>query len=204
MSDVNVGLFDYPVLMTADILLFQGELIPVGKDQKQHVEITRDIAKKFNDTYEEIFKLPEALIDEKIQLVPGIDGQKMSKSYNNTIDIFAQKDILHKRIMSIKTDCKKPDEPKNPEECIIFKIYQSIAGDEEINDLRSKYLSGTIDYKSAKELLFEVILTKFSEARENFEQIDKGEIDNILAKGEECAQKVADETSYKIKKTLLI
>lgn len=204
LSDVNVGLFDYPVLMTADILLFQGELIPVGKDQKQHVEITRDIAKKFNDTYEEIFKLPEALIDEKIQLVPGIDGQKMSKSYNNTIDIFAQKDILHKRIMSIKTDCKKPDEPKNPEECIIFKIYQSIASDEEINDLRSKYLSGTIDYKSAKELLFETILKVFSKARENFERIDKGEIDNILTKGEECAQKVADETFYKIKKALLI
>ena len=206
LSDVNVGLFDYPVLMTADILLFQGELIPLGKDNKQHVEITRDIAKKFNDTFGDIFVLPEALIDEKIQLIPGIDGQKMSKSYNNTIDIFAQEDILHKKIMSIKTDCKKPNEPKNPEECIIFNIYKSIASNEEINELKKRYLFGEIDYKSAKELLFETILKVFSEAREKFEQIknDKAFIENIFTQGEKKAQEIADETIVKIKKALLI
>ena len=171
LSDVNVGLFDYPVLMAADILIYQSDLIPVGKDQKQHIEITRDIAKNFNNTFGKIFKLPDCLINEKVKIIPGIDGRKMSKSYKNTIDIFAEESKLKKTIMSIITDTKTPEEPKNPDECNIFNIYKSIANDTDIEFLRKKYINGGIGYKEVKDMLFELIISTFKKEREEYNKI---------------------------------
>ena len=206
LSDVNVGLFDYPILMAADILLMQTERVPVGKDQKQHIEIARDVAKAFNNTFGEVFVLPEEMIDNNISLIPGTDGQKMSKSYHNTIDVFASDEQLYKSVMSIKTDSKRPEEPKNPEECIIFNIYKSIAEERDVNALKNKYLSGGMGYKDSKELLYETIKQKFKSARERFNEIkdDLSMLDTVLQRGEEKAQVVADSTLQEVRKFLPI
>ena len=206
LSDVNVGLFDYPVLMASDILIYQSDLVPVGKDQKQHIEITRDIAKSFNNTFGEVFKLPDCLINEKVKIVPGIDGRKMSKSYKNTIDIFAEENILRKTIMSITTDSKTPNEPKNPDECNVFNIYKSIANDSDIEYLKKRYINGGLGYKEVKDMLFELIINTFKKEREEYNKI-KNEIEyikDIFIIGEEKAQKIADETMKKVKNLLLI
>ena len=205
LSDVNVGLFDYPVLMASDILIYQSDLVPVGKDQKQHIEITRDIAKSFNNTFGEVFKLPDCLINEKVKIVPGIDGRKMSKSYKNTIDIFAEENILRKTIMSITTDSKTPNEPKNPEECNVFNIFKSIANDDDIEYLKKRYINGGIGYKEVKDMLFELILSTFKKEREEYNKIknEKGHIKDIFIIGEEKAQEIADETMKKVKDLLL-
>ena len=206
LSDVNAGLFDYPVLMAADILIYQSDLVAVGKDQKQHIEITRDIANSFNNTFGKIFKLPDCLINEKVKIVPGIDGRKMSKSYKNTIDIFAEENILRKTIMSITTDSKTPEEPKNPDECNIFNIYKSIANDSDIEYLKKRYINGGLGYKEAKDMLFELIITTFKKERDEYNKI-KNEIEYIkdmFIIGEEKAQKIADETMKKVKNLLLI
>ena len=205
LSDVNVGLFDYPVLMASDILIYQSDLVPVGKDQKQHIEITRDIAKSFNNTFGEVFKLPDCLINEKVKIVPGIDGRKMSKSYKNTIDIFAEENILRKTIMSITTDSKTPNEPKNPEECNVFNIFKSIANDDDIEYLKKRYINGGIGYKEVKDMLFELILSTFKKEREEYNKIknEKEHIRDIFIVGEEKAQKIADETMKKVKDLLL-
>ena len=205
LSDVNVGLFDYPVLMAADILIYQSDLIPVGKDQKQHIEITRDIAKNFNNTFGKIFKLPDCLINEKVKIIPGIDGRKMSKSYKNTIDIFAEESKLKKTIMSIITDTKTPEEPKNPDECNIFNIYKSIANDTDIEFLRKKYINGGIGYKEVKDMLFELIISTFKKEREEYNKIknEKEYIKDVFVIGEEKAQKIADDTMKKVKNLLL-
>ena len=206
LSDVNAGLFDYPVLMAADILIYQSDLVPVGKDQKQHIEITRDIANSFNNTFGKIFKLPDCLIDEKLKVIPGIDGRKMSKSYKNTIDVFLPDNDLRKVIMSIVTDSKTPEEPKNPDECNIFNIYKTIADENDINFMRKSYINGGLSYKKAKDLLFELIITTFKKEREEYNKI-KNEIEyikDIFIIGEEKAQKIADETMKKVKDLLLI
>ena len=205
LSDVNVGLFDYPVLMASDILIYQSDLVPVGKDQKQHIEITRDIAKSFNNTFGEVFKLPDCLINEKVKIVPGIDGRKMSKSYKNTIDIFAEENILRKTIMSITTDSKTPNEPKNPDECNVFNIFKSIANDDDIEYLKKRYINGGIGYKEVKDMLFELILSTFKKEREEYNKIknEKEHIRDIFIVGEEKAQKIADETMKKVKDLLL-
>ena len=205
LSDVNVGLFDYPVLMAADILIYQSDLVPVGKDQKQHIEITRDIAKNFNNTFGKIFKLPDCLINEKVKIIPGIDGRKMSKSYKNTIDIFAEESKLKKTIMSIVTDTKTPEEPKNPDECNIFNIYKSIANDTDIEFLRKKYINGGIGYKEVKDMLFELIISTFKKEREEYNKIknEKEYIKDVFIIGEEKAQKIADDTMKKVKNLLL-
>ncbi|HMP67154.1 MAG TPA: tryptophan--tRNA ligase [Candidatus Paceibacterota bacterium] len=159
-KEINVGVFDYPVLMAADILIQNVDIVPIGRDQKQHVEIARDIAEKFNSIYGEIFKIPEALIIEKFETVPGIDGQKMSKSYNNTIPIFATKDEVRKIVMSIPTDSKSPNEPKDTDS-ILFRIHKIFLSDSEQKELADIYKSG-ISYKDAKENLINEI-NKFCE-----------------------------------------
>ena len=139
LSDVNSGLFTYPVLMAADILLYDSEIVPVGKDQKQHLEITRDIAKSFNHNYGETFIIPESKIDKNVQTIPGTDGRKMSKTYENTIDIFADEKSLKKQIMSIVTDSKGLDDKKNPETCNVFKIFKLVASEVEVKEMEKKY-----------------------------------------------------------------
>lgn len=205
LSDINVGLFDYPVLMTADILLYQTDLVTVGNDQKQHIEIARDLAIKFNNTFNtDLFKIPSELINENVKLIPGTDGRKMSKSYNNIIDIFAEENELKKKIMSIVTDSKKPEEPKNPDECNIFNIYKTLASEDCIEDMRSKYINGGLGYKYAKDTLFELIINKFKKEREEYNKIKNeiGYIDEILKKGKLKAQEIANETLYKFRKLL--
>ena len=207
LSDINVGLFDYPVLMASDILLYQTDLVTVGIDQKQHIEIARDLAIKFNNTFNtDLFKIPSELIIENVKLIPGTDGRKMSKSYNNTIDIFAEENELRKEIMSIVTDSKKPEEPKNPDECNIFNIYKNLVDSEELENMRSMYINGGLGYKQAKDTLFELIIDKFKNEREEYNKIKNeiGYIDEILKKGKLKAQEIANKTLKKLKEILYI
>ena len=186
----NHGLFAYPVLMTADILLFQSETVPVGKDQKQHVEVARDIAIKFNNEYGEIFTLPQPEIDDDVATVPGLDGQKMSKSYGNTIDLFAEEKALRKQIMRIVTDSTPVEEPKNPDTCNVFQIYRLFLDKSQQDELRKRYLAGGTGYGEIKKRLFEYFIATFSDARARYEELqaDPGEIENILAAGAEEAR----------------
>ena len=169
ISSVSVGLFTYPVLMAADILLFDATHITVGKDQKQHIEIARDIALAFNNCYKsDVFVLPEALIKESVATLPGTDGRKMSKSYNNTIDIFAEEESLRKSIMSIKTDSTPIDQSKDYENCSVYKLFCSICTEAEKNDMQEKYLSNKFGYGEAKKILLEKILEKFNDERKKY------------------------------------
>jgi tryptophanyl-tRNA synthetase len=168
LSDVNAGLFSYPVLMTADIILYNAHYVPVGKDQKQHLEMARDIASAFNNLYGETFVVPEAKIEEQVMTVPGTDGQKMSKSYGNIIDIFLPDKELRKQVMSIVTDSTPMESPKNPETDNVFSIYRLLASTEETEALRQKYLAGNFGYGHAKQALFDIIISKYSKQRESF------------------------------------
>ena len=154
LADVNAGLFTYPVLMASDIILYDADIVPVGKDQKQHLEITRDLANTFNHQYGETFVIPEARIDNTVMTIPGTDGQKMSKSYGNTIDIFLPDKKLRKRVMSIVTDSTPLEEPKNPDTCHVFAIYQLLASDDQIAQMRKNYEGGNYGYGHAKQELF--------------------------------------------------
>lgn len=189
----NSGLFTYPVLMAADILLYQAELIPVGKDQKQHVEITRDIAERFNNTHGETFVLPEPLISEDIAIIPGTDGQKMSKSYGNSINIFEDEKSLKKKVMSIMTDSTPVEDPKDPEKCNVFSLYKLFASEEKIGLLRERYIKGGVGYGEVKKELFGLIWEYFKPFREKRDRLsnDIGEIYAILRKGAEKTRKVA-------------
>ena len=206
LSDVNVGLFDYPILMCADILSIGAEYVPVGKDQLQHIEIARDIAKFFNNRYGETFTLPQPIVDGTVSVIPGIDGSKMSKSYGNTIDIFVNDDDLYKRVMSIKTDSKSAYEPKNPDTCIIFKIYSTVAGQDEVTSMRMSYLDGTMSYKNAKELLYNTILEKYRDHRRLYNEIvgNYRYIDMVLSDGERSVQSVVDGVINTVKKKLFL
>lgn len=204
LSDVNAGLFTYPVLMAADILLYDANFVPVGKDQLQHLEITRDIATSFNNQYGETFVVPEAKISEEVMIVPGTDGQKMSKSYNNFINIFLPEKELKKQVMSIVTDSKSLEEPKDPETCNVFKLYKLVADEPRTNNLREKYLAGNFGYGHAKTALFEVILERFSAARETyFKLMQEPEIVNaILKKGAEKARKINQPVLARVREKL--
>ena len=193
LADVNAGLFDYPVLMAADILLYNANFVPVGKDQKQHLEITRDIATKFNNQYGETFVVPEVKIDEKVMTIPGIDGRKMSKSYDNYINIFLPEKQLKKKVMSIVTDTKTLEEPKDPKTCNVFGIYELLGNEEQVADLRSKYLAGNFGYGHAKQALLALILDEFKTPRVDFDRLmaDRGELENLLAVGADKARAVA-------------
>ena len=204
LADVNAGLFDYPVLMASDILLYDADVVPVGKDQKQHLEITRDIAEKFNRQYGETFVVPEVSIDEKVMTIPGTDGRKMSKSYNNYINIFLPDKKLRKQIMGIVTDSKEMEEPKDPETCNVFTLYKLLGTEEQCNALAAKYRAGNFGYGHAKQELFELIVEKFATERAKFnEYISNPEmIEAELKKGAEKARKVSTEVLAKVRTSL--
>ena len=201
MDDVNGGLFTYPILMAADILLYDATIVPVGKDQKQHLEMTRDVANRFNLKYGETFILPEEKIEEDTMLVPGTDGEKMSKSRGNYIDVLLPEKALRTQIMSIVSDSTPLEEPKDPSKCATFALYKLIANESEITQMRKNYLVGNYGYGHAKQALFELILTKFAEPREKFSALmaDKSQIDSALRIGAEKAKLVAEEVLKRVR-----
>ncbi|MGM0635705.1 MAG: tryptophan--tRNA ligase [Bacteroidota bacterium] len=204
LADVNAGLFTYPILMAADILLYDAEIVPVGKDQLQHLEITRDVASRFHTKYKEIFVLPEAKVEENIQFIPGTDGVKMSKSKGNTITIFDSDKKLRKSIMRIETDSKGLEEPKDPSTCNVFKIYEILADEAQTNWLSEKYKAGNFGYGHAKQALFELIVEKFKTERERYHHFmnNKDEIDAALKIGQEKAAAVADKVLKRVRATI--
>ncbi|HEX4886623.1 MAG TPA: tryptophan--tRNA ligase [Luteibaculaceae bacterium] len=193
LADVNAGLFDYPVLMAADILLYDAQQVPVGKDQRQHIEMTRDIAEKFNHQYGPTFVVPDAQIDEKVMTIPGTDGRKMSKSYGNYINIFTSDKELKKKIMSIVTDATPLEEPKNPDTCNVFALYSLVANASEVDEMRHRYLEGNYGYGHAKTALFEKIVDRFGDARQRFDELmsDTRKIEEQLLIGAEKARAIA-------------
>jgi tryptophanyl-tRNA synthetase len=194
LSDVNAGLFSYPVLMTADILLYDAEIVPVGKDQKQHLEIARDIASKVNHlTGKDVFVLPEASISESVMTVPGTDGRKMSKSYKNYINIFQADKPLRKSIMGIVTDDTALEDPKDTETCNVFALYKLLASPEKVQKMRENYAAGNYGYGHAKQALFECIVDKFAAERARFNELmaEPEKIDAALAVGAKKARAIA-------------
>jgi tryptophanyl-tRNA synthetase len=204
LADVNAGLFTYPVLMTADIILYNAHYVPVGKDQKQHLEMARDIASGFNAIYGETFVVPEAKIEEQVMTVPGTDGQKMSKSYGNTIDIFLTDKELKKQVMSIVTDSTPMEAPKNPDTDNVFAIYKLLASAEQISSLRANYLAGNFGYGHAKQELFELIVSKYKNEREafNFYMANLPELEKKLRQCEAKATEIAREVLGRVRKKL--
>jgi tryptophanyl-tRNA synthetase len=204
LADVNAGLFTYPVLMTADIILYDADFVPVGKDQRQHLEIARDIASSFNNQYGETFVVPEARIEEQVMTVPGTDGQKMSKSYGNIIDIFLPEKELKKQISSIVTDSTPLEEPKDPDKDNVFAIYSLIATDEQRDEMRKKYQAGNYGYGHAKKELLELILTKYAREREIFNHYmsNPDELEKKLEEGEWKARTIAHRVLNRVRKTL--
>ena len=204
LADVNAGLFTYPVLMACDIIMYDANFVPVGKDQQQHLEMTRDIATSFNHNYGETFVVPEAIIDDRVMTVPGTDGQKMSKSYGNTIDIFLPEKKLKKQIMSILTDSTPLEDPKDPDTCNVFALYRLIGSDSETAILRQKYLGGNFGYGHAKNELLKLIVEKFSHQREQFNYFmdNPNVLEEKLKSGEEKARKVGREVLAKAKAKL--
>jgi tryptophanyl-tRNA synthetase len=201
LADVNVGLFSYPMLMAADILLYNAEIVPVGKDQLQHLEITRDVAAKFNHQMGDTFVLPQAKIQENSQFVPGTDGEKMSKSKENTINVFLPEKELKKQVMSIKTNSIAVEDSKDPETCNVFAIYSLLASPSSVQALHSKYLSGGMGYGYAKQLLLDLILERFETERSQFNYYFEHpeEVYVALAKGAEKARKVASEVLLSVR-----
>jgi tryptophanyl-tRNA synthetase len=198
----NSGLYIYPILMAADILLYNAEIIPVGRDQKQHIEITRDIADRFNSTYGEVFTLPEPRISETVAVIPGIDGQKMSKSYGNTINIFEEEKPLRKKIMKIVTDSTPVDDPKDPETCSVFALYRLFADPKDVENMKDRYLAGGMGYGEAKKELFELVWEFFRPYREKRAELasDPDAVRDILKMGAEKTRLVALETLEKVRK----
>ncbi len=196
------GLFAYPVLMAADILLYQAHLVPVGKDQKQHVEVTRDIAERFNNVFGDTFVLPEPAIDPDVAVVPGLDGQKMSKSYGNTIEIFADEKVLRKKVMSIVTDPTPVEAPKDPDKCTVFALYRLFATPDELADLDRRYRAGGTGYAVAKEMLFDKIRTCFAPYRQRRLELatQRDAVEQILARGAEKARAIARPTLRKVRR----
>ncbi|MEM0577751.1 tryptophan--tRNA ligase [Flavobacterium polysaccharolyticum] len=194
LDDVNAGLFSYPMLMAADILLYDAEFVPVGKDQLQHLEITRDVASRFNHQMGETFVLPEAKIQEDNMLIPGTNGGKMSKSANNVINIFLDDKTLRKQIMSIETDSTPLEDPKNPDTCNAFAIYKLLANEAQIDRMRNNYLGGNYGYGHAKQALFELIVEKFKTERERYNYYINNltEVDALLKQGAEKAATIAN------------
>lgn len=201
LEDVNSGLFTYPMLMAADILLYDAEIVPVGKDQLQHLEITRDVVSRFHAKFGETFVLPTAKIEENTQLIPGTDGEKMSKSKGNIINIFETDKVLRKTIMRIETDSKGLEEPKDPSTCHVFQLYELLGTPTEIEALRAKYLAGNFGYGHAKQALFELICQKFSTQREayNYYISNLDEVELILKEGAKKASLIADQVLKRVR-----
>lgn len=204
LSDVNAGLFTYPVLMAADILLYDADIVPVGKDQLQHLEITRDIAQTFNKMYGEVFVIPEARTEKEVMIVPGTDGQKMSKSYNNYIDIFLPEKELKKQVMAIVTDSKALEEPKDPDTCNIFRLYALLASEQEKAEMRRKYLEGNYGYGHAKQELLQLILNKYAEERKLRTHLmdHTEELEHKLLQGAEKARNIAAHVLKRVREKL--
>jgi tryptophanyl-tRNA synthetase len=200
----NVGLFGYPILMAADILIYDSDVVPVGRDQKQHIEITRDLAVKMNETYGQIFKLPEPRIQAETEIVPGIDGQKMSKSYGNNIDIFGDEKEMRKRVMSIVTDSLAVDAPKDPATSTIFKLYSLVATKDEIADMRERFVKGGTGYGDFKKQLLERLWQYFAPMRKRREEIlkDKSYVDDVLVRGAKRANEIADQVMDRVRKAV--
>ena len=201
LEDVNSGLFTYPMLMAADILLYDAEFVPVGKDKLQHIEMTRDVAARFNHQMGETFVLPEAKISEETMYIPGTDGQKMSKSRNNYINIFLPEKQLRKQVMSIVTDSKGLDDQKDPETCHVFALYKLLASPSEIEEMRNNYKQGGYGYGHAKQALYETILESFKQEREHYEFLmtNRAELDLALKVGAEKASSVADSVLKRVR-----
>ncbi len=201
LSDVNSGLFSYPMLMAADILLYDAEVVPVGKDQLQHLEMTRDVASRVNNVIGDTLILPQAKIDENSKLVPGTDGEKMSKSRNNFIDIFLPEKKLRKQIMGIQTDSLGLEDPKNPDTDNVFALYKLLASDEQITEMRANYEGGNYGYGHAKQALYELILEKFTDVRAKYNHYmeNRHEIDEALAIGAEKARIVAKDVLKRVR-----
>ena len=204
LADVNAGLFDYPVLMACDILLYDAEFVPVGKDQKQHLEMTRDMASSFNHKFGETFVIPEALIDERVMVIPGTDGRKMSKSYNNYINIFLPDKQLRKVVMKVETDSTPLEEPKNPDTCNVFALYSLLASEGQIAEMRKNYEGGNYGYGHAKQALFELIIERYATERAKYFELmeNKEAIDELLKQGAEKARKVARPVLNKVREKL--
>jgi len=204
-ADVNTGLFTYPILMAADILMYDTDFVPVGKDQKQHVEYTRDLAEKINHHYQkELFVVPHEKIDESVMIIPGVDGRKMSKSYNNFINIFLPEKELKKVVMSVVTDSTPLEDPKNPDTDNVFALYRLMATAEQTKDLREKYLAGGFGYGHAKTALFELILDRFRNEREAYARYmgDRGLLDSELNKGADKARAIATPVLNRVRSAM--
>ena len=202
LEDVNAGLFTYPMLMAADILLYDAEVVPVGKDQLQHLEITRDVASRFHSKMGEAFVIPEAKVQENTMYVPGTDGAKMSKSKGNTINLFVTDKKLRKQIMAIDTDSTPLEEPKNPDTCNVFALYKLVATDTQIAEMRKNYEAGGYGYGHAKQALYEVLLEQFETPRKKYEYYMNNleELDKALEVGAEKARNVANEVINRVRK----
>lgn len=201
LEDVNSGLFSYPMLMAADILLYDADIVPVGKDQLQHLEMTRDVAARFHAKMGEVFVIPEANVQKDTMYVPGTDGEKMSKSKGNTINIFQTDKKLRKQIMGIATDSTPLEEPKDPDTCNVFALYKLIANEEQTAVMRKNYEAGNYGYGHAKQALFELVKERFQETREKYEYFinNPAEVDKALEKGAEKARLVANEVLKKVR-----
>jgi tryptophanyl-tRNA synthetase len=201
LEDVNAGLFTYPMLMAADILLYDANSVPVGKDQMQHIEITRDVASRFNHQMGETFVIPEGKVQEETMYVPGTDGQKMSKSRGNLINIFSDDKTLRKQIMSIESDSTPLEEPKDPDTCKIFAIYKLVANEDQIAIMKQNYLGGNYGYGHAKQALFELICERFKTEREKYNYFinNRTEVDALLQQGAEKAHLIANEVLKRVR-----
>ncbi len=198
----NMGLFDYPVLQAADIVIYDADIVPVGADQKQHVEITRDLVGRFNRTFgADVLTEPEPMIVPEVAIVPGIDGQKMSKSYNNAIEIFQTPKQTKKRCAQIVTDSTPLDQPKNPQNCNVFALLKLFASAEELSEIEGNYTAGGYGYGHAKKRLAEMINERFADAREKYEKLinDPDHVRDILAEGGKKAREVAEETMQRVR-----
>lgn len=204
-AGVNMGLYTYPILMAADILLYNTDQVPVGADQKQHVEFARDIAGYFNHTYGETFKLPEPVIGAETGIIPGLDGRKMSKSYDNVIPLFAPENELKKKIMRIITDSKLPEEPKDPDTSTIFQLYRHFATPDQVAELREKFIAGGMGYGTAKNILFDAINAALTAPRAEYARLmsNTDEIDAVLAAGAARARVVAEQTYERVRRAML-
>ena len=204
LEDINAGLFTYPMLMAADILLYDSHQVPVGKDQLQHLEMTRDVANRFHSQFGETFLLPEAVLQESNMYVKGTDGGKMSKSKNNIIDVFLPEKQLRKQVMGIATDSIPLEEPKDPESCTVFSLYRMVAEETAVKQMRLQYESGGFGYGHAKQALLEILLNKFARARTHFDKLmaKPQQMDKILQQGAIKAQSVANQTLSRVRKSL--
>ena len=204
LEDVNSGLFSYPMLMAADILLYDANIVPVGKDQLQHLEMTRDVASRFNSKMGETFVMPDAKVQENTMLIPGTDGAKMSKSKNNIINIFLNDKKLRKQIMGIQTDSIPMEDPKDPDSCNVFTLFKLIASPNEIASMKANYEGGNYGYGHAKQALFELLIEKFSKEREtyNYYMENLSEVDKALEIGAKKASFVANDVLARVRKKL--